>query len=309
MKTRKESVFGFYHVFTRGVGRQRIFEEAGDFRFFIALMFKYQGSVAIHAWCLMSNHYHLVVQCSLTDLSRFMANLNSTYAAYYNSKYEHVGHLFQGKFKSQPIESEQHFLAALRYVHRNPVESGLATTCDYPWSSYPDYLNHQGKTTTFLASSLLGGTAEFIAFHNGTSRSTFEFLDDDNNPRRSRTRAMPDAYICKLAEGVLGKRWRHDLPLWSKAIRTKAFQLLKNLGASLRQIERLTGIGRGIIMRAWAAVADSVPLQQEINQPSSTSTSSPTKEYAIKQPELTPPSSLPLWMSPFYFKEDKTASA
>lgn len=253
---RKESKTGFYHIFNRGVGRQIIFDDDNDRRLFIALMFKYCDVLQIHAWCLMSNHYHLVVKSEPAPLAAFMRKLNSVYASYYNQKYGHIGHLFQGKYKSQPIESESHLLSAIRYVHRNPLAAGLSETCEYPWSSYTDYLYGAGQTKTDFVLGLFASGKDFIEFHARQHIDNFDYFDDESFPHRSKTRPMPDSFACELAERRFGILWRNILPTFDKPKRTRALQILKAIGLTIRQIERLTGIGREIVRRAWATTSE-----------------------------------------------------
>lgn len=90
-----------------------------------------------HAYCLMGNHYHLLIEVPEGILSRGMAWLNGVYTQKFNRKYECTGHLFQGRFKSKPIEDNMQFLTAARYVVRNPVEANIVESAEHwPWSSY-----------------------------------------------------------------------------------------------------------------------------------------------------------------------------
>ena len=130
---------GTYHVTARGNRRQVIYHDDDDRRQFIAfrdtITRRYRWR--LHAWCLMTNHFHLLVEVPELTLSRGMQRLNSTYAAYFNARFSHVGHLFQQRFISRLIDSEEYFAEALRYIAFNPVRAGL---CDYPadwaWSSF-----------------------------------------------------------------------------------------------------------------------------------------------------------------------------
>jgi REP-associated tyrosine transposase len=88
-----------------------------------------------HAYCLMTNHYHLVVGTGLEALSRGMARLNSIYARRFNDRHRRHGHLFAGRFVSFVVESDEHLAAACRYVVDNPVRAGLCEeACLWPWS-------------------------------------------------------------------------------------------------------------------------------------------------------------------------------
>jgi putative transposase len=131
---------GVYHVMSRGNRREAIFGGDGDRLLFLDLLRQVAGRRAwsVHAYCLMTTHYHLVVETPNADLSFGMQVLNGEYAQWFNRCHGLVGHLFQGRFKAILVESEWHFLELYRYVALNPVRAGR---CDdpsaWPWSSYP----------------------------------------------------------------------------------------------------------------------------------------------------------------------------
>ena len=92
----------------------------------------------IHAYCLMPNHYHLVVEATQSELSQGMHRLNGRYARDFNQRYGRSGHLFESRFASYAIETEEHFERALAYVRANPVDSGLCErVADWPWAAGP----------------------------------------------------------------------------------------------------------------------------------------------------------------------------
>jgi REP element-mobilizing transposase RayT len=120
------------------VARSLIYRENGDFAMFVRLLatvvrrFRWKQ----HAFCLMPNHYHLVVESSQGDLSNGMHRLNGLYAQGFNDRYERVGHLFQNRFGARLIEGDHHLATVCAYVLDNPVRAGLSPTAeDWPWSS------------------------------------------------------------------------------------------------------------------------------------------------------------------------------
>ena len=133
----------FQHVTARGVARQDLFFEDADREAFLrhlAEVHKRWG-LRIHAFCLMTNHYHLEVETPEGHLSRPIQWLNQNYAAYVNRVHDRSGHLFQGRFKSVVVESDSHLDALTRYVHLNPVRAGIVDNpARYGWSSYRAYL-------------------------------------------------------------------------------------------------------------------------------------------------------------------------
>jgi REP element-mobilizing transposase RayT len=130
---------GIYHVFARGNRGQQLYVDAVDRFRFLGLLEEVVVWLGwmLHAYCLLSNHYHLVVQTPKADLSRGMHRLNGLSAQRFNRTHDVGGHLFQGRFGSVLVESEAQFLAVCRYVALNPVLAGLCSDpADWRWSSY-----------------------------------------------------------------------------------------------------------------------------------------------------------------------------
>jgi REP element-mobilizing transposase RayT len=127
-------------VTARGVARAVIFRDGIDYAEFQRQLFKVREESwwTLHAYCLLPNHYHLIVGAKQGDLSAGMHKLNGRYAQRFNRRYDRVGHVFQNRFSSYVIESEEHFLRALDYVRANPIEAGLCASLDeWPWSGGP----------------------------------------------------------------------------------------------------------------------------------------------------------------------------
>jgi REP-associated tyrosine transposase len=128
-----------YHVFTRGIRFEPIYEEDVDRRGFLRMLAKVvrRSGWVCHAYCLMTNHYHLLVSTPYPNIARGMQWLNSRYAEHFNRRYGFRGHLFKGRYGSVVAENDAHFLVEFRYVVRNPVRAGLCRQPeDWPWSSY-----------------------------------------------------------------------------------------------------------------------------------------------------------------------------
>lgn len=138
----------YYHVYNRGNRKQNIFIQYRDYERFLKRMkmYKEKFGVSILCYCLMPNHYHFLLRQE-TDIpiTVFMLRLGTSYAKYFNIKYEQVGSLFQGRFRAKLIETDEYLLHLSRYIHRNPLEIQLSTPgvelADYRWSSYINYLN------------------------------------------------------------------------------------------------------------------------------------------------------------------------
>jgi putative transposase len=136
----------FYHVMLRGNGGQDIFSSDTDLiRFNLLLqegVERYQHR--IHAFCLMRNHVHLVIQVGQVSLSRIMQNVSFRYTRHFNKYQKRIGHLFQGRYKALLVDSDSYLVELVRYIHCNPIRSGIVSKLDdYSWSSHTAYL---GKT-------------------------------------------------------------------------------------------------------------------------------------------------------------------
>jgi putative transposase len=136
---RTQTPGGVYHVTARGNRRQEIFIDDSDRWRMLELLTAVceQSKWQIHAYCLMPNHYHLVVEIVEPTLSDGFQRLNSVYAQGFNRRHLKTGHLFQGRFHSVAVESEGHLLELSRYLVRNPVRARLCSEpADWPWSNY-----------------------------------------------------------------------------------------------------------------------------------------------------------------------------
>ncbi|MCH7937051.1 MAG: transposase [Proteobacteria bacterium] len=128
-----------YHLTARGNARADIFVDDADRRNFLSVLERTVERCGwlCHAYCLMSNHYHLLVETPQANLSRGMRHLNGVYSQRFNRAHGRVGHVFQGRYKAILVEKEAHLLELVRYVVLNPVRAGLARRAgDWPWSSF-----------------------------------------------------------------------------------------------------------------------------------------------------------------------------
>lgn len=256
-KPREKSDLGIYHVMLRGINRQDIFEDDEDYAFFKKQLYhvvffrdedgKPQPSrCTIYAYCLMTNHVHLLIRETAEELSTVIKRITVAYAHYYNGKYQHVGHLFQNRFRSEVVNNEAYFLTLLRYIHQNPVAAGISKSIgDYRWSSWIEYENYiEGQQTICSIRPVL----KFLPFAE-LRALVFELLPkaslvlDFNNEGRRRG----DDEIKSFLSESFGLRQPTDLLLYSRDRRLDILRKTKQYGASIRQLERLTGISFTII--------------------------------------------------------------
>lgn len=142
-KLRDRAEGAFHHVFVRGNRKAEVFRDDDDRRWFLGRLLEVEEETrSLHmAHCLMTNHIHLLFRPGTLGLSRILQRVMGMYAQWFNHRHGHVGHVFQGRFGSRAIESDEDLLWILRYVHRNPVEAGMVPRPElWKWSSHADHL-------------------------------------------------------------------------------------------------------------------------------------------------------------------------
>lgn len=147
-----------YHVFARGNNRESIFFEDSDYQRFLSNLEKFRITLeyTIYAYCLLPNHFHILIQVNKINLSKIMQILMTAYTMFINRKYGRVGHVFQGRFQSIIVEKETYLLQVQRYIHLNPVKARLVNRPEtYPWSSYNLYFTKGNGFSTINTSVIL----------------------------------------------------------------------------------------------------------------------------------------------------------
>ena len=259
-QAREASGTGIYHVMLRGINRQNIFEDEEDYRRFLMILFQMVCPVdekgyplpsrcIFYAYCLMPNHVHLLVREASDNLADVVKRIGGSYAQYFNKKYQHFGHLFQDRFKSEPVNDNAYFFTLLRYIHQNPIAAGICRDLgNYPWSSWGEY-ERTGNGIQVICSTksvlarmpldelrglvyeLLPQTASILDFDSGGAIKTDEEITD-------------------FLVGSYGLRHPADLQNYSRERRNDILRAAKEFGGSIRQLVRLTGISFGIIRKA-----------------------------------------------------------
>ncbi|MBM7562978.1 REP-associated tyrosine transposase [Fusibacter tunisiensis] len=247
---RTKSQSGIYHVITRGNDRNLIFLDSKDYSMYLAILKKYQEECKfdIFAYCLMTNHIHLLIrenpECH--SISQIMHRINLAFVKYYNKRYHRVGHLFQGRFTSVEVEDEDYFRTALRYIHQNPLRANATAYIDqYKWSSYNEYVLkpyfcNVDFTLNLFPDQGAKNKEAFYAYHR-------TFPDNAKMPKElpeANTKIKdPEAILLINAlAGVTDPKIVSDFN--SDRRHTIVFTLKEKYHLSNRQIARLTGINR-----------------------------------------------------------------
>ena len=245
--SRQKSSLHTYHVMLRGINKQQIFYDKEDYAYFTKLIdrFKKPCGYKLLAYCLMGNHVHLLIREGNESIGNVFRHIGSAFVYWYNLKYERTGHLFQDRFKSEPIEDEAYLLTVFRYILMNPVKAGLCRQPEnYPYSSAGEYLlKASGITDTDMIRSLpIAETLEIYINQRNEDRC----MDMDETIRKRYT----DEKAKQLIIRELGS-FTPDIGKPKDRIGFNAsIQRLIHAGISIRQLSRLTGIPKKIIENA-----------------------------------------------------------
>jgi len=221
----------------RGVNQQQIFEEREDFEKFLQILkdSKAISEFKLFAYCLMGNHIHILLQETKEPIELLMKRIATRFVYWYNIKYRRAGHLFQDRFKSEPIENDLYLLTVIRYIHQNPIKAGICkSVSDYEFSSYKEYF----KDSDLIDGDYVFEIIEKEAFKTFNNEKVFDIcLDVEDKPKIKVT----DEQAKKIIEKVTKCRNVAEFQMLSINNRDKYLKRLRESGLSIRQISRLTG--------------------------------------------------------------------
>ena len=241
-QARRKSESGIYHIILRGINQQQIFEDEEDgFRFLETLSkYKEQCGYEIYAYCLMGNHVHILLKEGKENLTLVLKRIAGSYVYWYNWKYQRSGHLFQDRFKSEPVEDDAYFLTVIRYIHQNPVKAGICRNVDgYKFSSYNEYINNSTLVDIDFCLGIID-KEQFIEFNNEFNDDVC--LDISNNDFR-----LNDDEALKIILKTCRCKSVSDFQRFDKFKRNYYIGKFYQKGLSIRQISRLTGLSRKVV--------------------------------------------------------------
>lgn len=212
---------GFYHICVRGNNKQDIFLDDKDREAYLFRLAQYKEKYKMHiyAYCLMTNHVHLLIYDNDQDISKFMQGLNLSYVIYFNSRHKRTGHLFQDRFTSVIEKGDIQLLITSKYIHLNPVKANIVQQPkDYRWSSYGAYLNGKDEfgiadihfLSTIMASNHEAGRKAYLGYiddqieidEEGEAASTSELSSE----REYRVCGIKRLAFNEVYE-ILSKKW------------------------------------------------------------------------------------------------------
>lgn len=244
-RARAKSNSGIYHVMLRGINQQQIFEDSEDYVKFLQVLkdCKAISEFEIYAYCLMGNHVHLLIKEKKEPIEQIIKRIGARFVYWYNVKYHRVGHLFQDRFKSEPVESNDYFLTVIRYIHQNPIKAGLCGSVrEYTYSSYAEYSNVFDLIDSNFVFDLISkeGFAEF----NETA-SFEQCLDIEAKPIIKVTDEQAKSIIKQYSKCTSVADFQ-NLDVKS---RDNYLKLFRDNGLSIRQISSLTGVSFSVVRR------------------------------------------------------------
>lgn len=240
--SRERSATGYYHIIIRGINRQSIVIDDQDRIKLIDTLRRYfvAPDTALVAYCLMDNHLHLLIRAE-GNIAMLIKKVASSYVYYYNHRYDRVGHLFQDRFRSEPIDTEAYLLTAARYILQNPLKAGISGVKEYPWSSWKDTETGAGLCDTRLLCECAGDRRALIEYCLTPNEDRCLDLRED--------KVLKDADALTILRRISRLTNPADIASLPKIARNAILAEAKKKGLSVRQISRLTGLDRNIIQR------------------------------------------------------------
>ncbi len=290
----------FYHVTARGNERKKIFRDDSDRKRFLGYLesavLRYKA--VIHVYCLMGNHYHILMSTPSGNLSQILRHINGAYTVYFNTRHHRAGHLFQGRYKAVVVDADEYAGELSRYIHRNPVRARIVDLPEeYPWSSYAAYTG-KTKSSSWLTTDWL---LQYFGRRPSDARHAYrEFVEAkgggmEGSPLKEAVASSilgRAAFIDDIREKYLGGRKKdRDVPALGALSRVKPEEIMEKVGVefqgqaelakkvgiylshrygglSLREIGRHFGVGESAVSQAsrrFQATLDDRELRRRVD--------------------------------------------
>ena len=185
-----------YHIMARGNRKGKIFLDRDDYHVFLRILKKIQEKVPfdLHAYCLMTNHFHLEITTADKPIGDLMQRLQQNYTKCFNAKYGLVGHLFGSRYTDCIIKDERYFLEVSRYIHLNPVKAGIVDNpFDYEFSSYRHYVSEMSEQLFLQEEGLDIKSSRILDSFSGDKMAKYrQFVEEKMSHEEHETRIMDD---------------------------------------------------------------------------------------------------------------------
>lgn len=287
----------FYHVTSRGNERRTVFQSNRDREKFLSYLestHERYGAV-IHVYCLMGNHYHLLLETPRGNLSKILHYINGAYTTYFNIKRGRSGHLFQGRYKGILVDKDEYCKELSRYVHLNPVRAGMVKApLEYPWSSYRYFVGRDKRPEWLTTEFILGGegrrgfkksreyvergvekgienplkkvvASTFLGGKEFIERIKLEYLEEKEMERRDllALRKILMGPSLESIEKVVSKIVGRDHPLFKKICIYLGYQ---HSGLNLREIGEYFGMQRSAVSQLSRRFVETIKGDQELRK-------------------------------------------
>jgi len=202
-----------------------------------------------YAYCLMGNHFHLLIRERDERVGETVKRIASSYVYYYNRKYGRDGHLFKERFKSEPVNDMAYFTVLLRYIHQNPVKAGIVERVkDYEYSSWGEYEGTVEPVFQICNTQTVLNRIPFTELETWVNEPLSDDIHclDIEDPSRKR---LSDDQVWQMIIEMVGVTNSSAFQVLEDKSKRMVLKELKDKGASYRQLERLTGVGRGLIQK------------------------------------------------------------
>lgn len=229
----------------RGINQQQIFEDNEDYDKFLQVIKDCKAicEFKLFAYCLMGNHVHLLIKEGTESLEQVFRRVGSRFVYWYNVKYQRVGHLFQDRFKSEPVETEAYFYTVIRYIHQNPVKANICKKIeDYKYSSYQEYTDKNIIVDTEYVLKRIPLESFVKLNHKIVSENCLDISDKIFiRFTDEQAKALMKKYSkCENAS---------DFQNLDIKTRDRCLKKLRDKGVSIRQLSRLTGVSFNVVRK------------------------------------------------------------
>ena len=234
---RMKSESGIYHVMLRGINKENIFLNDVDKQRIIEIIKKYKQACKfeLYAYCVMSNHIHLLIkETDNNPIDNIIKRIACSYVTWYNERYRRVGHLFQDRFRSEPVNDDQYFLTVLRYIHQNPVKVGLD---EFKWSSLNNY---KQKNKTFVDTDFAFGIVAYDELMEFMMMSNEDVCLDEETKEKKMNSSDAESFFKEIS----GCNTSEEFSTFSLSKKINIISMCRESGITENKISELTGISR-----------------------------------------------------------------
>lgn len=249
----RRSFTNLYHIIIKGINSQDIFLDDQDRKKFIIEVVRTKEiyNYEIYAYVLMNNHVHMLIYDKKNNLSKVIQGIATSYAMYFNKKYERIGHVFYNRFKSKCVEDETYLLNLQRYIHKNPEKDGICRFDKYNWSSYNEYIRNKKIVDTEFILRLFDENsikAKILFKEFNEANSQAQQYTDETEFELEKT--ISDESVIKMINTVLEIENVIEIQNYSKNKISEIVNKIYSHGyTNIAQISRIVGINKRMAYR------------------------------------------------------------